>query len=179
MKKKRINEKLGGGQKIGLGGVNSSGPHYSRQTSSRPSGYHTGGYSGSPDNQFSQRLSLVATIEENEKDQNEDNIDMSEEKETLYEYFARIAKLPLNENKTNEGGCDIEEGHCKTHESSCSMKEDQCDESLRMQEEREIEEMSSGGVPGVATPLGTNAKGKVPSNKQRKERIQAANIYKK
>ena len=102
------------------------------------------------------------------------NNNMSEEKETLYEFFARIAKLPLNENKINEGGCDIEEGHCKTHESSCTMSEKQCDESLRIEEEKELEEISAGGVAGVATPLGTNAKGKVPSDKESRDRIDHA-----
>ena len=83
-----------------------------------------------------------------------------------------IIKMPLTESdKKNleENHCNIKEGHCETHESKCTMKEDQCDESLRIQEEREIEEISAGGVPGVSTPLGTDAKGKIPSNKQRKE----------
>ena len=181
MKKKRLNEKMGGGQRIGLGGMNSTGPHYPRHDFNNPNGYSLGGYRGDPDSQFSQRISLSSTLEENEEEQSEENNDMSEEKETLYEYFARIAKLPLNENKEDkqnveEGHCDIEEGHCKTHESSCSMSEKQCDESIRIAEEKELAEMTTtasiGGGP--ATPLGTDAKGKVPSRNRRKSRMNHA-----
>ena len=39
--------------------------------------------------------------------------------------------------------------------------------------------MSAGGVAGVATPLGTNAKGEVDSNKRRKEMASSFDIYKK
>jgi hypothetical protein len=41
-------------------------------------------------------------------------------------------------------------------------------------EEDSIEEMSSGGVAGVATPLGTNSQGRVPSRKSRKNRLNHA-----
>ena len=157
---------MGGGARIGLGGMNSDGPNYSRHVFKNPTGYHTGGYTGNADSQISQRQSLISTLEEQEQ---EEEKEMSEEKETLYEYFARIAKLPLNENKIEEGGCDIEEGRCKTHESSCTMSENQCDESIRLEEE--LAEISAGGVAGVATPLGTNAKGKVPTDKERQQRL--------
>ena len=39
-------------------------------------------------------------------------------------------------------------------------------------------EVSAGGVAGPATPLGKNAFGNVPTSKQQKERIKAANIWK-
>lgn len=169
MKKKRINEKMGGGSRIGLGGMNSDGPHYPRYGFKNPTGYHTGGYTGNADSQISQRHALISTLEEQEQ---EEEKEMSEEKETLYEYFARIAKLTLNENKIEEGSCNIKEGHCSTHESKCTMSESQCDESIRLEEE--LSEISAGGIAGVATPLGTNAKGKVPSNKERQQRLSHA-----
>ena len=179
-KRKLLKEKMGGGQRIGLGGINSTGPHYDRYNFKHPSGYHTGGYQGNPDSQFSQRLSLSSTLEE-EKEEKE-NTEQTEDKEmsqkeTLYEFFARIARLPLNESKNvKEGGCSIDEGHCSTHESSCTMSEMHCDEALRIMEEQELEEMSTvaslGGGP--ATPLGTDAKGKVPSSSKRKSRMNHA-----
>ena len=166
MKKQRLDEKLGGGSRIGLGGVNSSGPYNPRYRYNNPSGYHTGGHQGDADSLISQRMSQ--TLEESEKEEEE-----KVEEENLYEFFARIAKLNINENK-NESTCNVEEGYCSTHESSCTMKESQCDESIRIEEEKELDEMSAGGVAGVATPLGTNSKGKVPSKKERKNRIDHA-----
>ena len=172
MKKKRLNELSG--QRIGLGGLNSTGPFNARHMTKHPTGYHTGGYQGNADSQISQRQSLISTLDEDEEIEYKEDQKMLEKEETLYEFFARIAKLPLNEVKNlEEGHCEIEEGHCKTHESSCSMSEMHCDEALRIMEEQELEEISTvaslGGGP--ATPLGTDAKGKIPSRKRRKDRM--------
>lgn len=176
MKKKRLNEKMSG-QRMGLGGMNAAGPFNTRHKTKHPSGYHTGGMQGNADSLYNQRLALSSTLEENEEEKTEGETDMSEEKETLYEYFARLAKLPLNESKNvEEGGCNIEEGHCSTHESRCTMSEMHCDEALKIMEEQELEEMSTvaslGGGP--ATPLGTDAKGNVPNRKRRKDRMNHA-----
>lgn len=181
MKKQKLNEKMGGGGRIGLGGINSTGPINTRHMTKYPSGYHTGGYQGNADSQISQRHGLSSTLEEEkeeELDYKEDQNMLEEEEESLYEFFSRIAKLPLNENKKiDEGHCSIDEGHCSVHESSCSMSEKHCDEALKMMEEKELEEMSAGGVGGVATPLGTNAKGKVPTDKERSDFIKLSNPY--
>lgn len=67
MKKRRLNEKMGGGSRIGLGGMNSDGPHYARYQSKHPTGYHTGGYTGNPDSQISQRHSLATLLEKEEE----------------------------------------------------------------------------------------------------------------
>ncbi len=67
MKKRRLNEKMGGGSRIGLGGMNSTGPHYKRYDTNYPSGYHTGGYTGDADSQISQRHSL-ATLKQKEQE---------------------------------------------------------------------------------------------------------------
>ena len=163
--------------RIGLGGINSSGPHSNRSVSKYPSGYNMGGFSGDPDSLYSQRQSLASTLEENEEQEEEEKDDQMSEKENLYEFFTRIAKLSLHENKNvEEGQCSIEEGHCSTHESSCTMSEKHCDEALRIMEESELEEASGvaalGGGP--ATPLGTDAKGKVPSKRERKNRLKHA-----
>jgi hypothetical protein len=95
--------------------------------------------------------------------------------ETLCEYFARIIKMPLTEaDKKNikERHCDIKEGQCKTHKSKCTMSEDHCDEAIRMMEEQELEEMSVvSSIAGATTPLGTDARGNIPSNSRRKSRL--------
>ena len=145
MKKKRINEKMGGGARIGLGGINSDGPHYPRYSFKNPTGYHTGGYTGNADSQISQRHALVSTLDEENEEYKEDQ-NMLEE-EDLMEFFARITKMPLTEEERKE----IQE--------------------LDEEDEEEVSEMSAGGVAGVATPLGTNAKGKVPTDKERQERL--------
>ena len=171
MKKRRLNEKSGGGSRIGLGGINSTGPYNTRYKYDNPSGYHTGGMQGNADSIYSQRQSLISTLEENEEEQSEESKDMPEEKESLYEFFNRIAKLPLKESKEiQEMHCDIEEGHCKTHESHCTMSEMHCDEALRIQEENALEEMSAGGVAGVAGKFGLyNADGTKTSHAQYKK----------
>ena len=146
MKKKRIQEKMGGGARIGLGGMNSTGPYDNRHTLKHPNGYHTGGYTGNADSQFSQRQSLISTLEE-ENDEYKEDQNMLEE-EDLMEFFARIMKMPLTEEEKKE----IEE----------------LDEK---DEEEEVSEISAGGVAGVATPLGTDASGKVPSKAKRKSQL--------
>jgi hypothetical protein len=160
MKKKRINEKMGGGSRIGLGGVNSTGTSDNRYSTKHPTGYHTGGYQGNADSQFSQRLGLISTLEEEieEIDYKEDQ-NMLEE-EDLMEFFARIMKMPLTESEKEAIIKDI---------------------SLEKEDEEDIDEISGvaalGGGP--VTPLGTNAKGKVPSSKERNDRMKSADIYKK
>ena len=169
MKKRRINEKMGGGSRIGLGGMNSDGPHYPRHGFSNSTGYHTGGYTGNADSQINQRHALSSTLHEDEEADYKEDQNMLE---TLYEFFSRIAKLPLNEIKEmEEGHCSIKEKHCSTHESHCTMSEKHCDEALKMMEEQELEEMSAGGVAGVATPLGTDAKGRIPTKQRRKNQL--------
>ena len=170
MKKKKIlKEKMGGGYQVGLGGFNSDGPHYNRHNYKHPSGYHSGGYQGNADSQISQRHALASTLDEEEEIEYKEDQKMLEEEETLYEFFARIAKLPLNESNIEEGHCNIKEGHCSTHESHCTMSEMHCDEALRIMEEQELEEISTvaslGGGP--TTPLGTDSTGRVSNNKKR------------
>jgi hypothetical protein len=162
--KKKINEKMGGGMRIGLGGANSAGPHYDYYKTRNPTGYHSGGYTGNADSQISQRHALTSTIEEDE-DLEED------EKENLMEFFARIIKMPLTESdkkSLEENSCSIKENHCSTHESKCTMSETQCDESIRLEEE--LAEISAGGVAGATTPLGTNSKAEVPSEEDENKR---------
>lgn len=145
MKKKRINEKMGGGARIGLGGMNSDGPNYPRHSFKNPTGYHTGGYTGNADSQISQRHALASTLDEENEEYREDQHMLEEE--DLMEFFARITKMPLTEEERKE----IQE--------------------LDEEDEEEVSEMSAGGVAGVATPLGTNAKGEVPTDKERQERL--------
>ena len=164
MKKNRLIEKMGGGARIGLGGVNSTGPFYDRYKTKNPSGYHTGGYHGNADSQISQRHSLISTLEEENEEYKEDQ-NMLEE-EGLMEFFARIIKMPLTESDKK----DIEEMHCHCDEvarneaSHCPVHEE---------EKQDIEEMSGvaalGGGP--VTPLGTDSKGNTPSKKRRKEQL--------
>lgn len=154
MKKKIIKEKMGGGNRIDLGGVNSDGPYYDRYGFKHPTGYHTGGYRGNADSIHSRRMNLKSDSEMEEDIEYKEDQNMLEEEE-LMEFFARIMKMPLTEEeKKNIIKSDAEE------------------------EEEDVSEISAGGVAGVMTPLGTNAKGKVPSDKERKDRIKAANIYK-
>ena len=171
MKKRRLNEKMGGGLSRTNIGINDAGPSDPRYKTKFPSGYHSGGYTGNADSQFSQRQSLISTLEEeNEDEEYKEDQNMLEE-ENLYEFFARIAKLPVNENikKIKESDCNIKEDHCSVHESSCSMSEKQCDESLRMEEEKELEEMSAGGVAGVTGKFGLyNADGSKTTHAQYK-----------
>ena len=167
--KKKINEKMGGGARIGLGGTNAAGPYYDYHKTANPTGYHTGGYTGNADSQISQRHALTSTLDETEEE------DMEDKEENLMEFFARIMKMPLTESdKKNleEKHCDIEEGHCKTHESNCTMSEDHCDEAIRIREEQGIEEMSVvSSIAGATTPLGTDARGNIPSSSRRKSRL--------
>ena len=86
MKKKRLSEKLGGGPGIGLGGVNSNGPHQTRYKYKNPSGYHTGGHQGDADSIHSQRMSL--TLEE------EDDMEKNEE-ETKESFHKRRGKTRI------------------------------------------------------------------------------------
>lgn len=163
MKKKKINEKMGGGSRIGLGGVNSTGTSDNRYSTKHPTGYHTGGYQGNADSQFSQRLGLVSTLEEEIEEVEE--IDYKEdqnmlEEEDLMEFFARIMKMPLTESEKEEIIKDI---------------------SLEKEDEEDIDEISGvaalGGGP--VTPLGTNEKGKVPSDKERSDKMNSRDIYRK
>lgn len=97
MKKKRINEKMGGGSRIGLGGVNSTGTSDNRYSTKHPTGYHTGGYQGNADSQFSQRQGLISTLEEEDEEiEYKEDQNMLEE-EDLMEYFARMAKISTKE----------------------------------------------------------------------------------
>jgi hypothetical protein len=66
-KKRKLNEKMGGGARIGLGGMNSDGPHYPRHKTKYPTGYHSGGYTGNADSQISQRHSLATLLEKEEE----------------------------------------------------------------------------------------------------------------
>jgi hypothetical protein len=170
--KKKINEKLGGGARIGLGGTNSAGPYYDYYKTQKPTGYHTGGYTGNADSQISQRHALISTLDEIEEE------DMEDKEENLMEFFARIMKMPLTESdKKNleENHCNIKEGHCETHESHCTISEKHCDEAIRMMEEQELEEMSvAGSIAGATTPLGTDARGEISSSARRKSRLDHA-----
>jgi len=130
--KKKINEKMGGGMRIGLGGTNAAGPYYNYHQTKNPTGHHTGGYTGNADSQISQRHSSISTFEE--------EIDEDIEDEDLMEFFARIMKMPLTE-------------------------EDQ--QAIDELDEEEVKEMA---VAGATTPLGTNAKGEIPSKDEERER---------
>jgi hypothetical protein len=144
MKKKRLEEKMGGGNRIGLGGVNSTGPNYNVNRTKHPSGYHTGGYQGSPDSQFSQRLALSSTIEEDEEIDDQDMLE--EDEETLYEFFSRIAKLNILESEEKE----LEDSEI---------------------EDSEIEEISAAGIGGVVGKFGLyNSDGSKTTHSQYKEK---------
>jgi hypothetical protein len=147
MKKKRLNEKMGGGGRIGLGGMNSTGPFNTRHMTKYPSGYHTGGYQGNADSQISQRHGLASTLEEENEDleYKEDQNMLEEEEEDLMEFFARIMKMPLTESEKEEIISDI---------------------SLEKEDEEDIDEMSAGGVAGVAVPLGKNPDGSKTTRSQ-------------
>jgi hypothetical protein len=154
MKKKRIDEKMGGGSRIGLGGMNSDGPFNPRYNTQNPSGYHSGGYRGNADTIHSQRMGLASTIdEEEEKDEeieyNEDP-NMLYEEESLIEFFARIMRMPL---------CEEE-------------KKELFDEDKEEDEDEEIktEFSGAGAVGGYALPLGASNKTK----EQEAERIKKA-----
>ena len=143
MKKKRLSEKMGGGTRIGLGGMNSDGPYYDRYKTKHPTGYHTGGYHGNADSQISQRHALISTLEEENEEYKEDQ-NMLEE-EDLMEFFARIIKMPLTEEEKKE----IEE--------------------LDEKEEEEVSEISAGGVAGVTGKFGLyNADGSKTTHAQYK-----------
>lgn len=165
MKKRRINEKMGGGSRIGLGGMNSDGPHNTRYHTKNPSGYHTGGFQGNADSIFSQRQALISTLNEFDEDYDDvndlfrydDSYDYNhdeygDDQEDLNEFFARLIKMPLIE----------------------TIEQDSLDEEE--EEEDQVKEFSGvaalGGGP--ATPLGTNAKGKVTNKKQKFDFIQFA-----
>jgi hypothetical protein len=150
VKKKSLSEIMGGGATIGVGGMNSDGPHNPRHVFKNPTGYHTGGYTGNADSQISQRHALSSTLDEDDEYIEEEDL---MEEEGLMEFFARIIKLPLTESDKKE----IEEIEDNDEEEGEAVKE-----------------MSAGGVAGVATPLGTNSKGKVPSKKEQKNRIRHA-----
>ena len=49
--------------------------------------------------------------------------------------------------------------------------------SLYEEDEEDIDEISSGGVAGAATPLGTKSDGKKETEKERKDRVKKADIY--
>lgn len=93
--KKKLNEKMGGGMRIGLGGTNSAGPYYDYYKTNNPTGYHTGGYTGNADSQISQRHALTSIIEDDQEIEDD-------EEETLAEFFARMIKMPLSENIKDE-----------------------------------------------------------------------------
>jgi hypothetical protein len=158
MKKKRLIENMIEGSRIGLGGMNSDGPFYDRYTTKHPSGYHTGGYHGNADSQISQRHSLISTLEEEEYKEDEKML----EEDDLMEFFARIIKMPLTESDKE----NIEEMHCH------------CDEVARNEashcpihdKEKEVSEMSAGGVAGVAGKFGLyNADGSKTTHAQYKK----------
>ena len=136
----------GGGDikpKLGSGMINSDGPHINNYKTQSPTGYHTGGYANIADNTFSQRTGLSSTVNEEESEQDE---------ETLQEFFARIIKMPLTESDKKELLSSEEE------------KED-------MEEELEEYSGAAAGGGGPATPLGTNAQGKVPTKSERERQL--------
>jgi hypothetical protein len=146
VKKKILKEKMGGGAKGASYGINSSGPNPNKYNKQHISGYNTGAPQGDADSLFSQRLGMISTLEE------EDNEE--EQEESLYEFFTRIAKLHLIEEKqVDKQLCDIQSKYCKVHESDCTISEHQCDASI--QSENELEEMSGvGAVGGVMGKFG-------------------------
>lgn len=106
--KKKINEKMGGGARIGLGGTNAAGPHYDYYKTNNPSGYHSGGYTGNADSQISQRHSLISTINEFDVsydepedvfgyDDEDDMYDIGDSNEDLMEFFTNMSMKPIKE----------------------------------------------------------------------------------
>ena len=91
----------------------------------------------SPDSMISQRMQNTVP-----KDYYEDPNMLEEEEETLEEFFARIMKMPLTEED----------------------KKDLIDEDEENKEKEEVDEMSAGGVAGVAVPLGLGPDGKKRKN---------------
>ena len=128
MKKYKLKERLNTGSRIGLGGVNSDGPYNNRYRFKNPTGYHSGGLDNNPDSIASQRISLSSTLEEEEY---KEDPHMLEDEETLEEFFARMIKMPLNEQD----------------------KEEIIDEDEDYEKEKEVDEMSAGGVGGAAVPF--------------------------
>jgi hypothetical protein len=161
--KKKINEKMGGGARIGLGGVNAVNTSDNRYSTKHPTGYHTGGYQGNADSQISQRHSLIATMNEYDEEEEYDHDlfgsddedyeyynDAGESDESLYELFIRIAKLSsIKEEKIS----DLEEE--------------------KVEDEEEVEEASgAGAVGGVTGKFGLfNSDGKRTTKKQYKNRL--------
>jgi hypothetical protein len=86
----------------------------------------------SPDSMISQRMQNTMP-----KDYYEDPNMLEEDEETLEEFFARIMKMPLTEND----------------------KKDLIDEDEENKEEEGVDEMSAGGVPGVAVTMGLGPDG--------------------
>mgnify|MGYP001182901740 CR=1 FL=1 len=147
MKKRKLNEKMGGRATGASYGINSQGPADPRYITKYPSGYNMGGYSSNADSTFSQRLALASTLEEDDEsiEYAEDPNLLYEKEESLIEFFARIMKMPLE-----EAAKIVDED-----------KEEEADE------EEEVSEYSGGGVAGVGMKLGYNADGTPTTKKQR------------
>ena len=95
----------------------------------------------SPDSMMSQRMQNTVP-----EDYYEDPNMLEEEEETLEEFFARIIKMPL------------------TEEDRKVIDEDEEEET-----EKGVDEMSAGGVPGVAVALGLGPDGKKRDKNWRSE----------
>jgi hypothetical protein len=133
----------GGSTKPVIGSVlmNSDGPNIQNYKTQFPNGYHTGGYASIADNTFSSRLGLASTVNEDEEE--------VVENETLQEFFARLIKMPLTESEKK-----------------------QIDNEKDKLENEELEEYSgAGAIAGVATPLGTDAQGNIPTKNKRKKQL--------
>lgn len=96
----------------------------------------------SPDSMISQRMQSIIP-----KDYYEDPNMLEDEEETLEEFFARIIKMPLTEYD----------------------KKNIIDEDEEEEIKNDIDEMNSGGVAGVAVPLGLGPDGKKRKKGWRKE----------
>ena len=128
---------------LGSGLINSDGPNVSNYKTEFPNGYHTGGYANIADNTFSSRLGLSSGINEEEDEESKN--------ETLQEFFARLIRMPLTE----------------------ADKKELLDSENVEENEEDLDEFSgvAAGGGGPATPLGTNAQGKVPTKAEREKQL--------
>ena len=138
--KKKINKKRasGGGRvrpsAFGQNSFNSDGPSYKNIGFNLPHTYAM----KSPDSMISQKMQNIVP-----QDYFDDGSMVEEdEEETLEEFFARLIKMPLYEQD----------------------KKDIIDEDEENKEKEEVDEMSAGGVAGVAVPLGLGPDGKKRKN---------------
>ena len=133
MKNKKTRSSGGGRLKpsaYGPGGVNTDGPSYKNIGFNLP---HTFAMK-SPDSMISQRMQQTFPVDYFEDSQELDE----DQEETLEEFFARMIKMPLTEQD----------------------KKEIIDEDEEENKNKEVDEISAGGSPGVAMKMGLGPDGK-------------------